>query len=111
MTRSAFFRSIDNMIQKENILTFINDKKPELIKKYRLTKIGIFGSFARNEQGELSDIDLIVEFEKDTQNLYQLKQALKKLFQTQFNKEVDICREKYIKPYYKKQILRDAIFV
>ncbi len=99
------------MTKKEDILDFIKGRKSELAKQYHLTKIGIFGSFARDEQKESSDIDLIVEFEKDTQDLYQLKQALKKLFQAQFNKEVDLCREKYIKPYYKKQILNDAIFV
>ncbi|MBK6902013.1 MAG: nucleotidyltransferase family protein [Saprospirales bacterium] len=99
------------MIAKTDILDYIKRHKPELISQYHLSKIGIFGSFARGEQTPESDIDLIVEFETGTEDLYQIKQALKKLFEREFHKEVDICRERYIKPYYKKRILQDAIFV
>jgi predicted nucleotidyltransferase len=38
--------------------------KEELRTRYGVKKIGIFGSYARNEQSEISDIDLLVEFEK-----------------------------------------------
>ncbi len=48
--------------------------------KFHITKIGIFGSFARGEQNKESDIDLIVEFEDDTQNLYDLKLDIKEFF-------------------------------
>ncbi len=99
------------MIAKTDILDYIKRHKPELISQYHLSKIGIFGSFARGEQTPESDIDLIVEFEAGTEDLYQVKQALRKLFEREFHKEVDICRERYIKPYYKKRILQDAIFV
>jgi hypothetical protein len=73
-----------------------------------LVKIGIFGSIARGEQNEESDIDLIVEFEENTPDLYSIKQRLKDEIQSRFNLPVDICREKYIKPVFKNQILSDA---
>ncbi|HBT48599.1 MAG TPA: nucleotidyltransferase [Caldanaerobacter subterraneus] len=38
--------------------------KKKLKKKYGVKFMGIFGSFARNEQTEVSDIDILVEFEK-----------------------------------------------
>ncbi len=92
------------------MLDYLWQHKPQLLAQYHLSKIGIFGSFARGEQTGASDIDLIVEFEAGTENLTQIKQSLKKLIEQQFHLEVDICREKYIKPYYKKRILKDAIF-
>jgi uncharacterized protein with HEPN domain len=41
-------------------------------KEYHLTRIGLFGSVARGEQSENSDIDLIVEFEEGTADLFNL---------------------------------------
>ena len=77
-------------------------------KEYHLVKIGLFGSIARGEQNEQSDIDLIVEFENDTPDLYSIKQRLRNELQSRFNLPVDICREKYIKPVFKQQILSEV---
>lgn len=99
------------MINQIDIINFLKSHKSLLQENFHLSKVGLFGSYARAEQKEDSDIDLIVEFESQTENLYDLKQALKSFLKEEFGKEVDICREKYIKPYYKKQILRDAIFI
>ena len=42
----------------------IKSLKEELRKRFGITKIGVFGSYARNEQKESSDIDILVEFER-----------------------------------------------
>ena len=73
-----------------------------------MIKIGIFGSIARGEQNEKSDIDLIVEFKDNTPDLYTIKQQLKNEIQSKFNLPVDICREKYIKSIFKNQILTEV---
>jgi len=99
------------MIRKEEILAFLRERKEELFSEYQLVKIGLFGSFAKNEETEDSDIDLIVEFEPNTKNLSEKKSKIKSLVQKEFNREVDLCREKYIKPYFKSQILKTAIYV
>jgi len=99
------------MIDQTEILLFLKEKKEDLFSEYQLVKIGLFGSFARNEGTENSDIDLIVEFKPNTENLSEKKSKLKVLFKNQFDREVDICREKYIKPYFKAQILKSAIYV
>lgn len=99
------------MINKAEIISFLKERKEELFSEYQLVKIGLFGSFARNEGTENSDIDLIVEFQPNTENLSEKKAEIKNLIKNQFNREVDICREKYIKPYFKAQILKSAIYV
>jgi len=96
------------MIDSNQILYYLTSNKNRLEKEYHLVKIGIFGSIARGEQNENSDIDLIVEFEENTPDLYSIKQRLKDEIQSRFNLPVDICREKYIKPIFKNQILSDA---
>lgn len=99
------------MTKKEEILAFLSEKKAEFFIEYQLVKLGLFGSFARNEETEKSDIDLIVEFQPNTENLSDKKLKIKEVIEKQFDREVDLCREKYIKPYYKHQILQSAIYV
>lgn len=96
------------MIELNQILLYLVTNKPRLEKDYRLKKIGVFGSVARGEQNDKSDIDLIVEFEDNTPDLYSIKQRLRDEIQAKFNLPVDICREKYIKPIFRNQILMEA---
>ena len=99
------------MIEKDQILKFINENEVLFRSKYHVVKMGVFGSCARNEQDELSDIDLIVEFEADTKNLHKIKNEIIDLFKRKFNVNIDICREKYINPIFKEQILRESVYV
>ncbi|RPH33242.1 MAG: hypothetical protein EHM93_05865 [Bacteroidales bacterium] len=85
--------------------------KDRFQRKYHLKRIGVFGSFARGEQTEKSDIDILIEFEEGTDNLYELKQKLRSEIQSIFKLPVDICREKYIKPFFRDQILQEAKYV
>jgi predicted nucleotidyltransferase len=99
------------MYKREEILEFLRANKDLLLSKYSLTKIGIFGSYAREEQTEKSDIDFIFEFEKDAKGLYSKKFALHEYLKSELKKEVDLCREGAIKPVFKSYILKDAIYV
>ena len=90
------------MADTNQILTFLSMNKERLQDEYHLIRIGIFGSVARGQQTQNSDFDLIVEFEENTPDLYELKQRLKTEIQSKFGVPVDICREKYLKPVFKK---------
>ncbi|HAB53270.1 MAG TPA: hypothetical protein DCE80_14050 [Ignavibacteriales bacterium] len=99
------------MIEKDQILKFISENEVLFRSKYHVVKMCVFGSCARNEQDELSDIDLIIEFKADTKNLHKIKNEIMDLFKRKFNVNIDICREKYIKPIFKEQILRESVYV
>ena len=98
------------MKTRNQILTFLFQNKKLLRDKYHIIRIGLFGSYARGDQNAKSDIDLLVEFEENTQNLYDLKLNLKDFFRKELGIEVDICREKYIKPRIKSSILRETVY-
>jgi len=98
------------MKTRDQILMFLAQNKTLFREKYHIIRIGLFGSYARDEQNVNSDIDLLVEFEDDTQDLYDLKLQLKDFFLKSLGIEIDICREKYIKPRIKKQILKEAVY-
>jgi predicted nucleotidyltransferase len=99
------------MINQDQILKYLSENKRDISQKYHLTKLGIFGSYARNEQTPESDLDLLVEFEENTPDLTDKKEYLREEIRTVFNLQVDVCREKYIKPIFRQQILTDAIYV
>ena len=98
------------MKTRDQILTFLSMNNKLFRDKYHIVRIGLFGSYARGEQNANSDIDLLVEFEENTQDLYDLKLQLKDFFQIQLGLEIDICREKYIKPRIKNSILKDTVY-
>ncbi|KHE93753.1 MAG: nucleotidyltransferase domain-containing protein [Candidatus Scalindua rubra] len=101
----------NNEITHNDLIEFIKTNKRYLCSKFHLVKIGVFGSFARNEQTVDSDIDLIVELEENTQNIYEIKTELRNYFKKHLNKDIDIAREKYLKPRVKAEILRDVQYV
>ena len=101
----------NNEITHNDLIEFIKTNKKYLCGKFHLSKIGVFGSFARNEQTASSDIDLIIELEENTQNIYELKIELRNYFKQHLNKNIDIAREKYLKPGVKAEILKDVLYV
>jgi predicted nucleotidyltransferase len=98
------------MKTKDQILMFLAQNKDLFRDKYHIIRIGLFGSYARDEQNIDSDIDLLIEFEDNTQELYDLKLQLKDFFLKTLGIEIDICREKYIKPRIKKKILKETVY-
>jgi len=56
---------------------FLRNHRQTLKSDFNIVKLGIIGSFARGEQTEDSDIDLLVEFESDTDDIFGKKMKLK----------------------------------
>ncbi len=98
-------------MDREHILIFLSDHSAFLRKKFHLQKIGLIGSFAKGKQSGKSDIDLLIEFEPGTQNIYELKTELRNYLKANLHRDIDLCREKYIKPYIKEYLLKDAVLI
>lgn len=100
-----------SMILRADILNYLRNNKPFFKTKFNVIKIGIFGSYAREEQTLKSDLDIIVEFEENTENLYDKKFELREYLMSHFKINIDLCREGAIKPIFKSIIIKDAIYV
>ena len=95
------------LINKDQIMEQLRILKPELEERYGVIKIGIFGSLARNESHDRSDIDIVVEMLPDLLKRASLKEYLEKLF----NKEVDVVLYWYgMNPYLKTRIEQEALY-
>ena len=99
------------MDTKKEILDFLHINHQYMIDKYHITKLGLFGSFARDEQTNSSDVDLLIEIKDGTKDIHDLKVSLNNYLSKAFNRSVDLAREKYLKPYAKELILKDTIYV
>jgi len=77
--------------------------------RFRVKRIGIFGSFARGEEREDSDLDVLVVFE-DGQKTFENYMDLKFHLEDLFGREVDLVTEKALKPQLKDIIMKDIVY-
>ncbi len=96
-----------NKDKKEEIIKEIKSKIIRILKKNKIKKAGIFGSYARGEQKKDSDIDILVELHKNA-SLLDLS-GLKIELEDKLNKQVDLVNYKYLHPKLKKGILKSEV--
>lgn len=89
------------MLTQQQIDIIINVMKP-----YNPKKIGIFGSYARGENIEESDIDILYQF-KDPISLFEKSDILDEL-KEKLDIDVDLVSEKYLHPFLKEGILQEV---
>ncbi len=73
------------MLGRYDIIKFLSDHLSSLKDEYNISRIGLFGSFARNEQNDSSDIDIILEFKEGTENIYEKKKQTQRIFNQSFS--------------------------
>lgn len=97
------------MLTQKEILLYLKEYKELKKDEYHIKKLGIFGSYARGEADENSDIDIVVDFTKpDLLNQVGIMQELRE----KFHKKVDvIALWKRMNPKLLSRIQRDAIYV
>ena len=95
-------------MKRDDIIKALRRFKESNQQRYRIEKIGIFGSSARGDMNAESDIDVVVVLEKqDLLNLIGIKQDLEE----QFGVPVDIVsyRER-MNDYLKRRIEDEALY-
>ena len=94
-------------MRRHDIERILKEQKKYLSDKYFVEKIGIFGSYSRDEQTEESDIDILVEFNRPVGfEFLELKEYLESLFQ----KPVDLVTINALKPLIKDNIMNEVQF-
>jgi uncharacterized protein len=99
------------METRDEILEFLKLNREFLKNHFHITTIALFGSFARCEQTVQSDIDLLIELDASDTDVYLLKNNIREFIASRFNRGVNLAREKYLRPYARDMILKEAIFV
>ncbi len=91
----------------ENFSDQIRTALPELRQQYGVKDLWLFGSYVREEQNEISDLDVLVSFENPNLSLIefiQLEQKLSELLGVQ----VDLVEKETLKPGIGQRVLQEA---
>lgn len=96
---------------REYIISYLSEHKDEFSKKFGITKLGLFGSYVRDEADKNSDIDILVELENNLTDIHDKKTTFKETLENFFNIKVNIAREKYLRPLAKQEILKEVVYV
>lgn len=96
-------------MSRKNVLRILGMHKDELARDYGLLKLGVFGSVARNEAREDSDIDIVVETQvPDLLRMANLREDLEELLHS----KVDLIRyRRHMNSFLKKRIDNEAFYV
>ena len=79
------------------------------LKQFSVKDLYLFGSYAREEADEQSDLDILVEFEPGAQiGLFEFARLRRRLCEL-LGREVDLVTRDAIRPEMKDQILREAV--
>jgi len=97
-----------NLISRDEVLRELRVVKEELGARYGVTRMGVFGSVARNETNSESDVDVVVEM---TPNLF-MRAGLKAELELRFGKPVDVVRyRRGMDSRLKRRIDCEALYV
>lgn len=96
----------------EQIMNILRDHK-DVLKKYKVKRIGLFGSYVRGDQKGRSDIDFLVEFDltafgENFQGYFDNFMDLVFFLEDLFSRKVDLITNRslspYIQPYVEKEV-------
>ncbi|MBU0460943.1 nucleotidyltransferase family protein [Patescibacteria group bacterium] len=80
------------------------------IEKFGTRRLGLFGSFARDEQKKTSDVDFLVEFREGQKN-YDNFIGLASLLESLLNRKVELLTKESLSAYIGPNILKEAEYV
>lgn len=96
------------MNPRDNILERLRTIKPALQQEFPLRRMGLFGSWARNEQTETSDVDILVEVDPSIGLRFVI---LADKLESLLEHHVDLVSSRAVKPSLLKQIQAELIDV
>jgi hypothetical protein len=89
-----------------NIIDILRGHEQEIKKRFGVKRIGLFGSFARGEEKDSSDVDIMVEFDQPTfDNFMKLVFYLEELFHRKLELVTPDSLSPYIAPYVKNEVV------
>ncbi len=91
------------------IREILSSQKEFICEKYRITELGVFGSYARGEQTDNSDVDILVDYEiaPTLIMLVELRDYLSQIF----GLKVDVVTKNGLKPRIRNRVLSEAIYI
>ncbi len=97
------------MDDKEDVLRQLKTLKPDLLARFKVKEMGLFGSFVRGQESESSDVDLLVDFE-DGADLFDLV-GLGEFLEGHLRRRVDLVSKRALREEIRDQVLKEAAMI
>jgi hypothetical protein len=96
-------------MKRKQAIDLLRQKRTELSGRYHVASLTLFGSVARNEARQDSDVDILVEFSQPVGlfHFIELQQRLEEILGC----KVDLGTPRSLKPYVKDRVMHEAIRV
>lgn len=96
------------MQTRESILLKLRDLKPEMVARYKLRSMALFGSYARGDQTIESDVDVLVDVDPSIGlDFIDLAEAIEQ----RLGVKTDVVPADGVKPRYQAFIQKDLVYV
>ena len=98
-------------VNQEFILETLRANRDRLRNEFGIERIGLYGSFARNEQTEKSDIDLVYELKQDFKLSWAEKERLYRVLRRKLHRKLDLVDIRFMNPFIKYYMRKDVMYV
>ncbi len=95
---------------KNDILMFLQTHKEEMAQRFGVVSVGLFGSYARGDARDDSDIDIAIEIMSEKKSLRNFL-GVRRYLEAQFGKTVDLGIESSLKPLAREIVAKEIIHV
>lgn len=96
-------------MRKDDALNLLEGHKQEMVRQFGIRHLAVFGSIARDEAREDSDVDVLVEFEGGA--TFDKFMGLKIYLETLLETRIDLVTPSAIRPRMKPLIEKDLVYV
>ena len=96
------------MLDRENILSVLRDHAPEL-REAGLVHLRVFGSFARNQANDKSDIDLLADFDRSKQITLVTLGSLESRLSMLLGMKVELSSPDWMREPIRARVMQEAV--
>jgi predicted nucleotidyltransferase len=93
------------------VLETLRANRDRLRKEFGIERIGLYGSFARNEQTEKSDIDLVFDLERGFVLSWVARERLYRILRRKLHRKLDLVNRRFMNPFIEYKMEKDVIYV
>jgi hypothetical protein len=101
---------VRSTILRQNVLDLLTQHHDAITAKFHIRQIGLYGSVIRGEENEMSDIDILIDFETGYATLRNYMN-LKRYLQTFFSRKVDLVTYGSLSPHIRPFVDREVVWV